>query len=297
VNLNPLDLPGPAFLAFYVFALIAAHFIGEALVRRCRSRHSDATALPEPFQPSEVGFLAGGTERAVDIALAGLARSGLVAVKPGGGAFQAQGDKPDSVHLSDLQNDVYREITRGNGKVEALHRLDSTFLKRTEARLFGAGLLLAGGSAEATCVRGAKTLPFAAVIALGFVKIMVGISRHRPVAFLIVFVLVSLVILGIKFFKLPRRSARGEAVLQDLKRRNAALEATMRRRNRELDEASLLLAVGLFGPQVLAASELAWMNEGFVSRRPGSSDGGGSSCSGGSGCGGGGGGGCGGCGG
>jgi hypothetical protein len=31
VNLSPLDLPGPAFLAFYVFALIVAHFVGNAL--------------------------------------------------------------------------------------------------------------------------------------------------------------------------------------------------------------------------------------------------------------------------
>lgn len=292
MNLDPLDLPGPAFLAFYVFALIAAHFVGKALLRLCGSNHADSVSLPESLQRTEAAFLAGGTERAVDTALVRLLRADLVAVKPGGGGFEVKAAKPDSVHLTDLQSEVYREITRKNGAVEALHRLKSAFLTRIEVRLANDGLLLAQGSAEATCVRAAKALPFAAVTALGVAKIMVGIARHRPVTFLVVFVLASLVILGIKLFKLPLRSARGEAALQKLKRRNAALETTVRRRSNELDDASLLLAVGLFGPQVLASSELAWMHEGFVNRQLGSSDSSGSSCGGG--CGGGG---CGGCGG
>jgi uncharacterized protein (TIGR04222 family) len=291
MNLNPLDLPGPAFLAFYVFALIGAHFLGKVLIRWCQSRHAASTPVPDRLLPAEAGFLAGGTERAVDTALVRLLHDDLIAVKAGGGAFELTVERPAKAQLSDLQNDVYREISRRNGAIDALHRLKSAFLTRTQTRLANDGLLLAGGSAEATCVRGAKTLPFAAVIALGVIKIAVGISRHRPVVFLTVFVIVSLVILGIKFFKLPLRSARGEEVLEKLKRRNAALETTVRRRRRELDDTSLLLAVALFGPQVLSASELAWMHEGFVNRQSSSSDSGGGSC------GGGGGGGCGGCGG
>lgn len=292
MNLNPLDLPGPAFLAFYVFALIAAHFAGKALVQWCRSRHAASTNPPDNLQPAEAAFLAGGAERVVDTALVRLLHADLIAVKPGGGGFEPKADKPDTSQLSDLQRDVYREITRKEGSLDALHRLKSAFITRTEVRLASDGLLLARGSAEASCVSGAQALPFAAVIALGVVKIFVGIARHRPVTFLIVFVLVSLVLLGIKLFKLPPRSARGEAALRNLKRRNAALETTVRRRSRELDDATLLLAVALFGPQVLASSELAWMHQGFVDRRSGSSDSGGGSCGGG--CGGGG---CGGCGG
>ncbi|HUL67873.1 MAG TPA: TIGR04222 domain-containing membrane protein [Burkholderiaceae bacterium] len=292
MNLNPLDLSGPAFLAFYVFALIAAHFVGEALTLLCRSKHADSANLPENLQPAEAAFLAGGTERAVDTALVRLLHDDLIAVKPGGGGFETKAAKADTLQLSDLQRDVYREIARNNGSVDALHRLKSAFLARTEVRLSSDRLLLARDGAEATCLRGAKASPFAAVIALGIAKILVGIARHRPVTFLVVFVLVSLVILGIKLFKLPLRSARGEAALRNLKRRNAALETTVRRRSRELDDATLLFAIALFGPQVLASSELAWMHQGFINRQSGSSDSGGGSCGGG--CGGGG---CGGCGG
>jgi uncharacterized protein (TIGR04222 family) len=292
MNLNPLDLPGPAFLAFYAFALIAAHFAGKALVRWCRSKHVESHLLPDKLEPQEAAYLAGGTERAVDTALVRLLHAHLIAVKSGGGAFEAKGTLPAHVQLSGLQNDVYRAIGKKNASIEVLHRLKSASLARSEARLAQNGLLLARGGAEATCVRSAKALPFAAVIALGFVKIGTGIARHRPVVFLVVFVLVSLVILGIKFFKLPLRSARGEAALEKLKRRNAALETTVRRRSRDIDDNSLLLSVALFGPQVLALTELAWMHEGFVNRQSGSSDSGGGSCGGG--CGGGG---CGGCGG
>jgi uncharacterized protein (TIGR04222 family) len=294
MNLNPLDLPGPAFLAFYSFALIAAHLVGKALIRLCQSKHIDEHAIPDRLQPSEVAYLAGGTERAVDTALVRLLKNDLIAVKQGGGAFEVKGTKPPNVHLSELQADVYREISRRNDRIEVLHRMKSAFISRIQVHLANAGLLLGGGSVEASCIRAAKTLPFAAVIALGIIKIFVGIARHRPVTFLVVFVLVSLVILGVKFFKLPLRSARGEALLKRLTGRNAALETAVRRK-RELDDGSLLLAVALFGPQVLSASELAWMHEGFVNRQLSSSDsggGGGGSCSGG--CGGGG---CGGCGG
>jgi len=292
MNLNPLDLPGPAFLAFYAFALIAAHFVGKALVRWCQSKHIEARMLPDNLEPQEAAYLAGGTERAVDTALVRLLHADLIAVKAGGGGFEVKGTIPAHVQLSGLQNDVYRAISSKDGSIEVLHRLKSAFLTRSEARLAQDGLLLARGGAEATCVRSAKALPFAAVITLGIAKIVVGIARHRPVVFLVVFVLVSLVFLGIRFFKLPLRSARGEAAFERLKRRNAALETTVRRRSRDIDDNSLLLGVALFGPQVLALSELAWMHEGFVNRQSGSSDSGGGSCGGG--CGGGG---CGGCGG
>jgi uncharacterized protein (TIGR04222 family) len=291
MNLNPLDLPGPAFLAFYAFALIIAHFAGKALMKLCHSSHAESGTPPDDLFPSEIALLAGGRERAVETALVRLLRNDWVAARPGGG-FDVTGKPPGALH--DLQADVYREISRKNGTIEALRKVKSVFLDRAEAGLAKRGLLLARGSGEAICQRAAKCLPFAAVIVLGAARLAIGISRGRPGAFLALFLLVSLIILGIKFFNLPLRSAQGERTLQQLKRKNAALQTTVRRRIAEVGDGGLLLAVALFGPQVLASSELAWMHESFVMRRQDSSDGGtgGGSCSGG--CGGGG---CGGCGG
>jgi uncharacterized protein (TIGR04222 family) len=286
---NPLDLPGPAFLAFYVVALVVAHFAGKGLVRLCRSDRAEDAPLPAALAPSEAAYLAGGTERAIDMALVRLLRHQLIGVKAGGGGFEVR--QPLPTPANELQQEVYREIGRGNGDVAQLRRLRGTALARTRVRLANEGLLLQGASAEAMCVRIAKGVPFAAVIALGGMKIMVGIARHRPVAFLVVLVLVSLGILALKLFSLPLRAARGERALQNLHRRNAALQIAARRRGAELDDGSLMLAVALFGTQVLANGEFAWMQEGFVTRQSTSSDSSGGSCSG---CGGGG---CGGCGG
>jgi uncharacterized protein (TIGR04222 family) len=290
MSLNPLDLPGPAFLAFYAFALIIAHFVGKALMSRCRSDHSAAVDLNDSLTPTETGVLAGGAERAIDATLVRLLRHDLIAVRPGGGGFEV---KNPAGPLQELQSQVYSEIARKNGDIDRLHKLRSTFLARAEVRLAGLGLLMAPGSAEAMCVRLAKGLPFAAVIVIGAMKIGVGLSRHRPIAFLVVFVLASLLILGIKLFKLPHRSAKGDAALKSLERSNAALHATAKRRSLDLDDNSLMVAVALFGAQVLSTGDLSWMREGFVNRSSSSSDSGsGGSCSGG--CGGGG---CGGCGG
>lgn len=292
--MNPLDLPGPAFLAFYAAALIVAHFAGKALIKLCQSSRGGDDVLPD-LPPLEAAYLAGGTERAVDMALVRLLRTDLIAPKAGGGGFELKGEKkPEHVELHELQHEVFRQIGSKNGDIERLRRLKSPFLARTEVRLANDGLLLARASAEALCVRSAKSLPFAAVIVLGMLKIGVGIARHRPVAFLVVFVVVSLVVLGFKWFGLPLRSAKGEQALKQLQRRNAALQTTVRRHGADLDDNSLMLAVALFGTQVLASDQLEWMQQGFVTRQSSSSDSGGGSSGG---CGGGGGGGCGGCGG
>lgn len=293
MNLNPLDLPGPAFLAFYAFALIAAHLVGKALVHRCSSRHRTDAPLPDSMAPLELAVLSGGRARAVETALVRLLFNGWIAVGPGGNSFVATPTTPPP--LEDLQSDVYREVSRKQSAIDDLRRISSTFLSRAEARLTREGLLLVRGSSEANCVQMARCLPFAAVIAFGCVKVFIGMARHRPVAFLVVFLIASVVILGFKYFKLPLRSAQGQRTLEFFERRHAALKTTVRRRSSDVDDGTLLFVVALFGPQVLASTDLAWMHESFATRSSSSSDSG--SSSGGCGGGGGGGGGCGGCGG
>lgn len=289
MNLNPLDLPGPAFLAFYAFLLLVAHFVGKWLLHFCKSADITPTRAPN-LTPLETAYLAGGAERAVDAELVRLLRHDLLVIKPGGGGFAVK--DPAAGPLDGLQRDLVRETMRTDGAIERLRRLRSPVLTRAQTRLAGEGLLLAAGGSEANCVRLAKGAPFVVAIAVGVMKLLVGLARHRPVAFLVMFLIASLVILGVKLFKLPLRSAKGNAALKDFERRNAALQATAKRRGNELDDSSLMLAVGLFGASVLASDELVWMREGFISRQSsGSSDSGGGSC------GGGGGGGCGGCGG
>lgn len=294
MNLGPLDLPGPQFLGLYVIALVFSHFAGKLLARLCRGQPAAPASTPA-LTPLESAFLAGGRARAIDAALVGMLQHHIIEAKPEGGGL-ALGTGSGKL-LAGLQADLFREIARRSGALDKLHRLRTAALERMETRLANDGLLLVSSPAERRCTRLALSAPVAAVLLLGLAKIAIGVARSRPVVLLTLLVLVATVMLGIKFFRLPLRSSLGDAVLDDLHRRNAALQATAKRRSAELDEASLMLAVGLFGTGVLASSELLWMQKGFAPNR--SSDGGSTGCgsSGGCGGGGGGGGGCGGCGG
>jgi uncharacterized protein (TIGR04222 family) len=297
--MNPLDLPGPQFLVFYVVALLAAHVAGVLLKRRCRSGESSFAPPPQDLSVYEVAMLADGKARAVETALVRLARRNVLVPAADGDGFElgAAGAASPAPPLEGVEKDVYRAIEKKRGGIDALRKLSSASAARMEARLQRLGLLLAADSEEATCLRRAAAWPMLLVIGLGVAKILVGIARARPVVLLIVLVLVAVVILAFKYFRLPRRSTQGEAALADLRRQNAALESTAQRRGEDLADSDLMLAVALFGTSILASSALAWMHPAFISKRDQS---GGSSCgSSGGGCGSGSscGGGCGGCGG
>ncbi len=289
-----LDLPGPQFLGIYVGAIVVAHFAGKLLAQACRARHAAVATTPD-LTPLESAYLAGGRARAVDAALVGMLQHQIIEVEPGGGAFKVGRGSWKS--LAGLQADLYREISRRSGAIEKLRRLRSAALARMETRLANDDLLLVSSSGEKLCMRVAQTAPVAAVLALGAIKITIGLARAKPILFLVMLVIGAAILLGWKLLNLPLRSAQGEAALERLRRRNAALQATAKRRSADLDESSLMLAVGLFGTGVLVGTDLLWMQKAFASNRSSSSDGGGSSCGSSSGCGGGGGGGCGGCGG
>jgi uncharacterized protein (TIGR04222 family) len=292
MNWNPLDLPGPAFLVLFLAALVVAHFAGKLLVRACRARHASSAPAPD-LLPLEAAFLAGGPARAVDAALVGMLHHDVIAAQAGGAGFV--NGKASGAGLMGLQAELYREIVRGSGLVENLRKLRTVALNNLETRLANAGLLLVASTDEHGCLRLAAALPMLAVIALGMTKVGVGIARGKPVLFLLILLVVGAIALGVKIFKLPLRSSQGEAALAKLRRRNAALELTAKRPAADLDAASLMLAVGLFGTEVLAGDDLVWMQQGFYNNRSDSSSSSGCGSSGG--CGGGGGGGCGGCGG
>jgi hypothetical protein len=118
------------------------------------------------------------------------------------------------------------------------------------------------------------------------------------VAILVILCICTAIAIMLFLAKAPRRTRVGDAVLQALRWKNAALQITAVTRANSLGVAELALAMGLFGPVALADAELRKAivppGAGFGSScGSGCGSGGGSSCGGG-GCGGGG---CGGCGG
>jgi uncharacterized protein (TIGR04222 family) len=144
---------------------------------------------------------------------------------------------------------------------------------------------------------------------LGVVKLVVGISRHKPIIFLAIW-LVALVIVALFFAKKPLRTLRGDRLLNDLKSEHENLKERKFALADSGVNADLLILAGLFGIAAVDHPEVQTLKSALKPVAP--SDGGlaglsggcSGGCAGGGGCGGGGcggggcgGGGCGGCGG
>jgi uncharacterized protein (TIGR04222 family) len=145
-----------------------------------------------------------------------------------------------------------------------------------------------------------RTLPTLVILAggvLGSVRLALGMAAHHAVGDLIALLVLTGIIALFFLLHTPNpRTHRGDRLVRNLRRTNAALRTNAAAAAAGLAGADLALAIGLWGPGVLSGSPLDPVRQ--LLRPPGSSGGdgggdGGSSCGGGS-CGGGCGGGCGG---
>jgi hypothetical protein len=123
---------------------------------------------------------------------------------------------------------------------------------------------------------------------LGAAKLVVGLSRGKPVGILIVG-LVVLAVVWFMFQKLPRRTRAGDRVLKEIQNKYHNQRGTEFGSEKTAPISELVLAAGLFGMTAVDHPEVAKLHAAIQSV-PASS--GGEGCGGG-GCGGG----CGGCGG
>lgn len=152
--------------------------------------------------------------------------------------------------------------------------------------------------AQAVDVRTVPTLLVLAAAVPGGVRLALGMAAGRAVGYLVALLVLTLVI-ALLFFRRPApRTHRGDRLVRSLRRTNAALRTSAAAAAAGLAGADLALAVGLWGPGVLAGSPLDDVRRllqpaGTASSDSGGGSGDGSSCGGGS-CGGGCGGGCGG---
>jgi uncharacterized protein (TIGR04222 family) len=242
----------------------------------------------------ETAYLADGKVRAVDVAIAKLVQRGNL--EP---LSETRTLKLGSAVWNDshpLEQAVMQAVRR-NGKIEEVRRSAASATAPIGKHLQNLGLLV--NETQAKLIQRLPALAIFAVLLLGISKIIVGVSRNKPVGLLIMLCLVTGVIGCFFLFTKPHRSRYGDRVLNNLRVRHTALKKTATLDSTDATS-QLTLAVALFGIVVLADSALAELQRVLVPppSSSGSSDGS-SGCSGdgdggGGGCGGGG---CGGCGG
>lgn len=271
MGLNPLDWYGTDFLVLYGALLVAA-IVGSFRIAASLRPEGRRGKLTEA---DDLAVLHLGKERFAEVVAARLLQRGALKVEKsrllrlsssGGGA---------------LENEVLRAGDTISWK--ALRRVTDTGAARIEQGLVRRGLLMERG--EWLQLGFYAVLPLLALMAFGVIKVFVGMSRDRPVEFLLFLLFVTACVVGARWSGTDKRTKAG------LEARDNALDSFTRLSQAHTKEETGM-AVALFGTSILATSELGDFHR---MRTAGSSDSGGGSGSD-SGGGGGGGGGCGGCG-
>lgn len=298
---DPLEFTGPHFLKFYAAGLVLA--LTAALLIRRRFRQGEAgaggavaDAEAVRLDPFEAAYLAGGRagERlATAAALTSLAQRQVIEPDTVGRKFARTAvlDKP----VNPVERAVYLATSAGGSSFQEIRQGSSEALGAVRERLTGAGLFATRSESRSAQLLGA--VPVLLWLALGLVKIAVGLSRGKPVVFLVLFCGITAIVAVLLLAVPIARTRLGDRVLEHLRNQYAALRFTATTRADALETEQLVLALGLFGLGILAGGPLASVRAAMVPRGSSSGCGSGSSCGGGDGGGGGCGGGCGGCGG
>jgi uncharacterized protein (TIGR04222 family) len=293
--MNIFDLRGPEFLSLYV-ELLGGAVLFVIIWRWTRRGPSDAPDLRKlRLDAFDLAYLARGEGGLVQAVVASLVHKGLITVKPTG-RIDVTGSVDSSLHRCEAE--AYGQI-----KAQASPRI-ATLRGKLETRsirqkLIAQGLIVPDATRVMTAIIAASAV--AIIVSIGLIKILVGISRDRPVGFLCLLVAAAFVLLVLSA-KLPLRSRSGDAALGLFRKANSTLHTTALADTKTLSASDVVIAFSLWGMAALSGEAFATMRAVLAppSRAwgtGGSSCGGASSCGGGS-CGGGGcgGGGCGGCG-
>lgn len=268
MELNPLDWTAGPFLTLYVLAVTAALLLSRDLSVRLGPETVPDGPEPDPVQ---LGYLAGGRERAADTALVGLLQAGAATVENGTVRFDPSVPVPAA----------FMPFRHAGGTRAKFHSVCWDRTERIRNELVRRGL---APSAEQVGRYRIGAWGVAAVpLALGVAKVVVGASRGRPVGILVFALIVTAFLSLVLVLRTPTRTRAGSALL-------ARLQLDRARATRAPLPEEAALAFALTGTVALMAVA---EHRAFLTQS-GGSDGGGTGDSGGGGDGGGGGG-CGGC--
>ena len=298
--MNLLDLPGPQFLALY--AMLGVAVVGAVYYFKQQSEAGEPGRLPVS-DPYVIAYLRGGAVETIRLGVAVLVDRKLLAIGQDDAVVLREGVTP--MHGSnDLERAILEQCTSEQHPrdLAVSHRLQEAARRSYEPMLRQMNLL---AGPEVLSRRGLNVaIAIVVLVLVAAAKVVVGLSRNRPVSFLVIsaIVFVGLTIVVTR----GRRTVRGDRMLGDL----TSLFGALRERADELrpytstSELALLMAV--FGLDAVPMMAFPFRRAFRPATTSNSSSCGGSSCgssSSGSSCGGGGsscgggGGGCGGCGG
>jgi uncharacterized protein (TIGR04222 family) len=284
--MNPFDLSGPPFLAFYVVVAIFVAVAVKLFIDAGEGGVPPSLPLGDPYQ---IAWLRGGTPEAARIAVLALIDRGLLAVN---GDNLVNSGSGQSFVREPIERAILSRCTQSGTAATAV--LDDPAVEHAcasyKTQLEQQQLMPDAGMRARRY--GWFALAAALLLGIAAIKIAIAIGRGRyNVGFLVIFTVIAVFAVGLLVRR--RRTSLGNRMVKDLRR----LFSALRQRAASIRPGSMtsdtVLLAAVFGLSALPATGFADLHR--VYKKSASSGGGcGTSC--GSGCGGGGGGGCGGCG-
>ena len=289
---NILNFEGRKFLGFFGLIFVAALALA-LLIRTGIPVRTQRPVATDELNCYEIAYLNGGSKRVVDVAIASLyGRGCLDAATDGTVRCTSPYKMPGTKDFDTIERTVIGVVGNGRPGISRVRDKSAHIAIPIMQRLMQSGLIV---SDLKNVMRIAGSLMVVlAVPAIGAVKIGVGMERKRPVGFLTVACIISLVLSVVVFARRCHRTPLGNATLAaiKLKYRKVAKANT-------LEANELVTVFSVWGASVLTGQEWSKLRYALTYKRPSQDwSGGGDSGSGGSSCGGsscGGGGGCGGC--
>lgn len=215
-----LDMQGPSFLVFYLAALIVAS-IWSVQRRSTAFGKFDAPRASDPqvTDPYEIAFLAGGVPRCGQLAVVRLMEAGAIERNRrtfSGSHLVAVGNA--SPEANEIERKLLASISGYGGKGMPLSNVASS----TAARLHGIEARLAKLGLRPTQNERAGlgfkiTLPLIFLLLIGLMKLMVGISRGKPVVFLMILLFVTLIVAVMVGSNAKRLTPAGESLLERMR--------------------------------------------------------------------------------
>jgi uncharacterized protein (TIGR04222 family) len=317
--MDPFDLRGPEFLLFYFCFSLAVIIAIVFFRRRAESGHAPRIDLGDPYL---IAYLRGGEDEALRVAVISLVDRGMLVMD--GNLIRRADHVTSGMAKYPIEYEALKKfdvLGEEASVFEAASVLKDDNLKSAlqpyRHKLERAGLMPDANVRHDRRMR--LLLALTALGSVGAIKIQIGLSLGKPVAFLVVIMIAAMIIAAAISF--PRLTARGDATLEDVTNLYAGLRTQVNSISPGSATAELAMFAAVFGVGALAATPFAYAEDLFhrkkneysswscgssgsscgsscgssgASSSSGSSDGG-SSCGGGGGggCGGGG---CGGCG-
>ncbi|NMO57096.1 TIGR04222 domain-containing membrane protein [Actinoplanes sp. TBRC 11911] len=256
---NTWGIPGTTFLAYYI-GTMAAIVVLAAIHRRILFRGPRDVHV-DNLNPQQVAYLSGGERLAVYAAMGGLRTAGTIGTGPGGTLVETGPLPPGATALDNALDNAARRGVRARELHDdfmvvsaldqirdGLERLGLTVspAQRREARIWG-------------FVAGAVTL-------IGAARLVIGVANDKPVGYLFVCLVVSVVI-TIALLRVKRRATNSAVrALRTLRRSHDHLKPSQSPAYATYGVAGSAMGVALFGSASLYAIDPAFAAEAEVTR-------------------------------